>query len=129
METPLSHNMTSGVRISHGLLLKERTCSLAYLLPIAPNMSAKHKCFTVYYRINAELLVCVLAVLCLLIGMGLFLTEQWVGLRFWHFLVIVTCFLRQKIKYYRSRATTTCDFQQCGILTSEDSHEPLQPPF
>ena len=24
---------------------------------------------------------------------------------------------------------TTCDFQQCGILTSVDSDEPLQPPF
>ena len=23
----------------------------------------------------------------------------------------------------------TCDFQQCGILTSVDSDEPLQPPF
>ena len=23
----------------------------------------------------------------------------------------------------------TCDFQQCGILTSEDSEEPVQPPF
>ena len=23
----------------------------------------------------------------------------------------------------------TCDFQQCGILTSIDSDEPLQPPF
>ena len=24
---------------------------------------------------------------------------------------------------------TTCDFQQCGILTSADSDEPVQPPF
>ena len=24
---------------------------------------------------------------------------------------------------------TTCDFQQCGILSSVDSDEPLQPPF
>ena len=23
----------------------------------------------------------------------------------------------------------TCDFQQCGILTSVDSDEPVQPPF
>ena len=23
----------------------------------------------------------------------------------------------------------TCDFQQCGILTSVGSHEPVQPPF
>ena len=23
----------------------------------------------------------------------------------------------------------TCDFQQCGILTSVDSDEPMQPPF
>ena len=23
----------------------------------------------------------------------------------------------------------TCDFQQCGILTSVDSYEPVQPPF
>ena len=23
----------------------------------------------------------------------------------------------------------TCDFQQCGILTSVDSAEPVQPPF
>ena len=25
--------------------------------------------------------------------------------------------------------TVTCDYQQCGILTSVDSDEPLQPPF
>ena len=23
----------------------------------------------------------------------------------------------------------SCDFQQCGILTSEDSDKPVQPPF
>ena len=26
-------------------------------------------------------------------------------------------------------AAKTCDFQQCGILTSVDSDEPVQPPF
>ena len=29
----------------------------------------------------------------------------------------------------KGRVQTTCDFQQCGILTSVDSGEPLQPPF
>ena len=27
------------------------------------------------------------------------------------------------------RLAVTCDFQQCGILTSVDSDEPVQPPF
>ena len=30
------------------------------------------------------------------------------------------------IKFYLSRAS---EFQQCGILTSVDSEEPVQPPF
>ena len=30
------------------------------------------------------------------------------------------------IEMYRAVA---CDFQQCGILTSVDSYEPVQPPF
>ena len=28
-----------------------------------------------------------------------------------------------------SGGTVACDFQQCGILTSVDTDEPLQPPF
>ena len=28
-----------------------------------------------------------------------------------------------------SKGAVKCDFQQCDILTSEDSDEPLQPPF
>ena len=28
-----------------------------------------------------------------------------------------------------SKRAVTCDFQQCGILTSVDSDEPVQPPF
>ena len=28
-----------------------------------------------------------------------------------------------------TKAQDTCDFQQCGILTSVDSDEPVQPPF
>ena len=27
------------------------------------------------------------------------------------------------------KGAVTCDFQQCGILTSVDSDEPVQPPF
>ena len=27
------------------------------------------------------------------------------------------------------KRAVTCDFQQCGILTSVDSDEPVQPPF
>ena len=32
-------------------------------------------------------------------------------------------------KYCKIKLATTCDFQQCGILTSADSDEHLQPPF
>ena len=28
-----------------------------------------------------------------------------------------------------STCATTCDFQQCGVLTSVDSDEPVHPPF
>ena len=30
---------------------------------------------------------------------------------------------------YIFEPTATCDFQQCGILASVDSDEPVQPPF
>ena len=31
--------------------------------------------------------------------------------------------------YKRYKIAVTCDFQQCGILTSVDSDEPVQPSF
>ena len=34
--------------------------------------------------------------------------------------------VRQGINHIRA---VTCDFQQCGILTSVDSDKPVQPPF
>ena len=34
-----------------------------------------------------------------------------------------------KIAEMESGLSMTCDVQQCGILTSVDSDEPLQPPF
>ena len=30
---------------------------------------------------------------------------------------------------YNNDQATACDFQQCDILTSEDSDEPVQPPL
>ena len=30
---------------------------------------------------------------------------------------------------YKNNFAATCDFQQCGILTSVDSEEPVQLPF
>ena len=35
-----------------------------------------------------------------------------------------------KLLYFLTyNLAVTCDFQQCGILTSVDSDEPVQPPF
>ena len=38
---------------------------------------------------------------------------------------------RQQLKsvFVELGMSATCDFQQCGILTSVDSDEPVQPPF
>ena len=36
------------------------------------------------------------------------------------------CDINERVKTIRA---VTCDFQQCGILTSVDSDEPVQPPF
>ena len=30
---------------------------------------------------------------------------------------------------YKVYCASSCDFQQCGILTRVDSYEPVQPPF
>ena len=30
---------------------------------------------------------------------------------------------------YKDKCTATCDFQQCGVLTSVDSDTPVQPPL
>ena len=35
----------------------------------------------------------------------------------------------RNMAYRRLNQSMTCDFQQCGILTSVDSDEPVQPPF
>ena len=37
------------------------------------------------------------------------------------------CIFDESVKTYSLAAT--CDFQHCGILTSVDSDEPMQPPF
>ena len=34
-----------------------------------------------------------------------------------------------KLKSNIHICAVTCDFQQCGVLTSVDSAEPVQPPF
>ena len=41
-------------------------------------------------------------------------------------LVIMMLLLCMRYKTFRA---ATCDFQQCGILTSVGSDEPVQPPF
>ena len=42
-----------------------------------------------------------------------------------HFVTELELFLKIK----NNIIAVTCDFQQCGILTSVDSDEPVQPPF
>ena len=37
--------------------------------------------------------------------------------------------LKKDIIYKHMIQAVACDFQQCGILTSVDSDEPVQPPF
>ena len=57
--------------------------------------------------------------------------KPWSTCPFWSNLNLFTRFalaFRLIQKYYNNWATT-CDFHQCGILTSVDSDEPVQPPF
>ena len=42
--------------------------------------------------------------------------------------IVMTCWARNYISRNNIWAVT-CDFQQCGILTSMDSDDPVQPPF
>ena len=44
------------------------------------------------------------------------------------FLILALVLLILDIPLVMIRASA-CDFQQCGILTSVDSDEPVQPPF
>ena len=38
-------------------------------------------------------------------------------------------FKESLLQVNKEKRVITCDFQQCGILTSVDSDEPVQPPF
>ena len=51
-----------------------------------------------------------------------------------HSYILYLCMLEAKAPASLNRLASTmwamtCDFQQCGILTSVDSDEPVQPPF
>ena len=45
--------------------------------------------------------------------------------------IVDSCELRKRsgIDAFNHQWAVTCAFQQCGILTSVDSDEPVQPPF
>ena len=54
-----------------------------------------------------------------------FVLQSWKGIM----LIMLNKRLVLKVYLHCYNWATTCDFQQCGIMTSGDSDEPVQPPF
>ena len=48
--------------------------------------------------------------------------------RRWHKIAIACLYCLWDVLIVRDNWAVTCDFQQCGILTSVDSDKPVQPP-
>ena len=80
------------------------------------------RCVLSYFALSSNLLIAYQLYLILKTK----LTVDLMGIKHNHYSFLAEYFLSCFSAFKRA---TTCDFQQCGILTSVNSDEPVQPPF